>query len=127
MADPFVGVIIEESLFDKQILKKLKIIKTNVVKVTEKHKTPWLSQWTLHTVEVPAEDVEKTSEEIRLALDKLHNWYADYKTKDTHIIVFRGKIFKIDRKSKEQYNEAKNYGISLGIPAYQVNFYPEIK
>jgi hypothetical protein len=33
----------------------------------------------------------------------------------------------IDRKSKEQYDEAKRYGISLGIPEYQVDFAPDDK
>lgn len=37
------GVIIEESLENKEFLKKVKIISTKVVKVTKKHKTPWLA------------------------------------------------------------------------------------
>jgi len=128
MSESYRGVIIEESLADKNILKKIKIISTRVEKVIEKHKTPWLVQWTLHTVEVPAENSKLIAEEISKSLDnKHHNWYADYKTKDRHIIIFSNKIFEIDRKSKEQYDAAKNYGLSLGIPVYQVNFFPEIK
>ncbi|MBI2665806.1 hypothetical protein HYX12_04250 [Candidatus Woesearchaeota archaeon] len=49
----FKGVIIEESLARKEILQKIKILSTKIEPVTEKHKTPWLKQWTLHTVEVP--------------------------------------------------------------------------
>ncbi|MFA6446381.1 MAG: hypothetical protein WCW14_04010, partial [Candidatus Paceibacterota bacterium] len=56
-----------------------------------------------------------------------HPWYADFKNKKTHYIIFRDKVFKIDRTSKEQYDEVKRYGISLGIPPYQVDFHPEIK
>ena len=48
----FTGVIIEESLENKDVLQKLKIIKTKVEEVTEEHKTPWVKQWTLHTVEI---------------------------------------------------------------------------
>jgi len=33
--------------------------------------------------------------------------------------------FYIDKKSEEQYDEAKRYGLSLGIPESQVNFQPE--
>jgi hypothetical protein len=29
--------------------------------------------------------------------------------------------------NKEQYDEAKKYGISLGLPEYQVDFAPDIK
>ena len=44
-----------------------------------------------------------------------------------YYIIFRDKVFYIDRKSKEQYDEAKRYGISLGIPEYQVDFAPDDK
>ena len=36
------------------------------------------------------------------------------------------KIFKIDRTNLMQYIQASDYGISLGIPEYQVNFIPEV-
>ena len=112
------GVIIEESLANKDVLKKVKILSTKVEEVTNEHKTPWLSQWTLHTVEVPEKEAQIIAEEISKSLDYSHNssWYADYKNNTHHYIIFRDKIFYVDRKSKEQYDEAKRYGISLGIP-----------
>ena len=39
----FNGVIIEESLENKDVLQKVKILKTDVEPITEKHKTPGLS------------------------------------------------------------------------------------
>jgi len=60
-------------------------------------------------------------------LDSKHNWYADFKNETTHYIIFRNRVFKIDRTKKEQYDEATRYGISLGIPDYQVDFSPHIK
>ena len=47
------GVVIEESLTDKSILSKVKIESTKVEPITPEHKTPWLTQWTLHTIEIP--------------------------------------------------------------------------
>lgn len=122
------GVIIEESLINKDILKKVKILSTKVEEVTEKHKTPWLLQWTLHTVEISDREAKEVAEEISKLLDRNHggSWYADFKNDTHHYIIFRDKIFYIDRKSKEQYDEAKYYGISIGIPEYQVNFRPEV-
>jgi hypothetical protein len=52
MAD-FQGVIIEESLENKDILKRVNILSTKVSEVTDKHQSPWLSQWTVHIVEGP--------------------------------------------------------------------------
>lgn len=92
------GTIIEESLENKDVLKRVKIISTKVEKVTDKHKTPCLSQWTLHAVEIPENNAKFVAEEISKSLDYSHNssWYADYKNDTHHYIIFRDKIFYID-------------------------------
>lgn len=121
------GIIIEESLENPALLKNLKIISTTVEPVTEEHKTPWISKWTLHTVEIPSDQASEVAEQISQNLDRSHDWYADFKTETDHYIIFRDKVFHItDRSNKEQYEEAAEYGISLGIPAYQVDFSPHI-
>lgn len=127
MENNYKGVIIEESLEDKSILKDIRILGTKVEKVTEEHKTPWVTQWTLHTVEIPENQAAEIAEKISKSLDSKHAWYADFKNDVHHYIIFRDKIFFVDRRSKEQYDEAKRYGISLGIPEYQVDFHPEVK
>ena len=121
------GVIIEESLEDKSILKDVKVLETKVEEVTEEHKTPWIKQWTLHTVEVLESRADIIVQKISKALDSEHNWYADFKNDSHHYIIFRNKVFFVDRYNKEQYDEAKKYGISLGIPEYQVDFHPEVR
>lgn len=122
--DKFTGVIIEESLEKTDVLKDVTIIKTKAKPVTEKHKTPWVSQWRLHTVEIPNDRAGVVAEKLSKSLDSQHSWYADFKNETTHYIIFRNKIFKIDRTSKVQYDEARRYGISLGLPEYQVDFHP---
>lgn len=121
------GVIIEESLERKDVLAHIKISSTKIEPVNEKHKTPWIKQWTLHTVEIPEAEAEEIAEKISKFLDSEHVWYADFKNETIHFIIFRNKVFKIDITSKEQYDKAKEYGISLGIPEYQVDFHPEVK
>ena len=118
----FIGVIIEESLEDKTVLKKIKITKTKIEKVTERHKTPWLKKWTLHTVEIPEYTVDIVAKELSTALQPNY-WYADFKSKTHHFIIFRNKIYKIT--IREQYKEAKEYGLSLGIPEYQLDFHSQ--
>ena len=114
----FEGVIIEESLENKDVLQKVRIISTNIAQVTDKHQTPWLSQWTVHTVEVAESEAQGLAEEISKSLDESHkhSWYADYRNDTHHYIIFRDRVFYIDRRNQEQYDEAKRYGISLGIP-----------
>ena len=121
------GVIIEESLEDKGILMDMRILSTKVEPVTEEHETPWLKQWTLHTIEVPEGQADDLAERIIRALDSEHSWYADFKNDAFHFIIFRDKVFKIDRRKKEQYDDAVKFGISLGIPDHQLNFSSDIK
>ena len=66
------GVIIEESLEDNNILKNVKILETKVEEVVEEHKTPWIKQWTLHTVEISENQAGSVAEKISKALvDKI--------------------------------------------------------
>lgn len=119
------GVVIEESLADKKILDKLLVTKTKIETVTEKHRTPWLKQWTLHDVEIPEEKAEEIARNLSTALEKGHPWYTDFKNDKFHFIIYREKIFKVDLKNPILFKDAKAYGISLGIPPYQVDFVPE--
>ena len=45
----YTGVIIEESLDDKEVLKHVRITNTNIEEATPKHRTPWINQWTLQS------------------------------------------------------------------------------
>lgn len=121
------GIIIEESLNDTSILNDVKILDTKVEEVTPEHHTPWLNQWTLHTVEIPDEKAESFAEIVRKAIDTEHqSWYADYKNPQWHFIIFPKRVFKIARDDAKGYQEAKTYGMSLGIPKHQVDFSPQI-
>jgi len=90
----FKGVIIEESLKDLSILKDLKIIKTEIEKVTERHRTPWLSKWTCHKIEIPEEKINEICEKLQGSLDKEHEWYIELKNNRYEIMIFNDNIIK---------------------------------
>jgi hypothetical protein len=119
------GIIIEESLENKDVLKDVKIIETKIEQVTEEHKTPWIKTWTLHEVEIEEDKAKNVAEKLSKSLDSKHNWYADFKNATKHFIIFRNKVFYINRK-KEEYEKVKKYGVSLSIPDYQLDFSPDI-
>ncbi|OGV91672.1 hypothetical protein A3A66_02030 [Microgenomates group bacterium RIFCSPLOWO2_01_FULL_46_13] len=122
------GIIIAESLEDSSLLKEVRILDTKVEPITPEHKTPWLKQWTLNTVEIPEDIAQIIAEKISQSFDRKHpDWYADYKNDKYHFIIFSGKIFKVDLANPVLYKDAKAYGISIGIPEYQVDFVPEDK
>ena len=124
---PHTGTIIEESLEDKSVLKNLKILSTKVEEVTEEHKTTWVKQWTLYQVEILESEAESVAEKLSHALDSKHAWYADFKNKNTHFIIFRNKVFKINRSNPKEYEPVTKYGLTLGIPDHQLDFLPDIK
>ncbi|PJE64922.1 MAG: hypothetical protein COU90_00185 [Candidatus Ryanbacteria bacterium CG10_big_fil_rev_8_21_14_0_10_43_42] len=59
------GIIIEESLEDKDVLKDVEIVNTKIEFVTEGHKTPWVKQWTMYTVNVAKERAKDVAEKLR--------------------------------------------------------------
>jgi len=120
------GVIIEESLRNPDILRDLKITDTKIVEVNKDHQTPHLNQWSLHTVEIKTEEAEAVAEALsQVLLDKPNSWYTDFKNDEIVYIIFPNKVYKIPRTNSALFDEAREYGISLGIPDYQVDFSPE--
>ena len=120
------GVIIEESLSNKDVLKELHIVSTQVEQVTPEHKTPWLKQWTIHTIDVPRGEAPAVAEKLSRSLDGNY-WYADFMDDKTHYVIFPNKVFKVDRSQPDQYGPVVEHGLSLNIPAYQLDFSPAIE
>ena len=114
------GCIIEESLSNKDIITLFDIVRTEIVKVTETNATPWLKNWTMHMVEMDEMNIDDVVIKLKSSLNSEGNWYADLKNEDYHYIIFNDKVFKVNRSSREQYNEVKLYGLARGIPAYQL-------
>lgn len=116
------GVIIEESLANKRVLEGLKISKQEIEQVTEAHETPWLERWTCDTVEIPESEIDEVVQKLSESIDTEHigNWYCDFRNNDWHYVVFSGKIFKIDRKKREAYDEMREYALSIGLPEHQL-------
>lgn len=124
----FTGIIIEESLQDPSILSQVVITKTESEPITEGHKTPWIAQWTMHSIEVSEKAIERVAKIISENIDPDHknSWYADLKSETTHYIIFRDKVIKVDRSKKSEYDAATAYGVTIGIPEYQLDFSPYI-
>lgn len=117
------GTIIEESLRDKTILQRVTVIGTEIEQVTENFQTPWLSQWTLRTVEIENDYAEAFAQALSQAIETEHpNWFADFNDETTHYIVFPGKVFIVDRAKPDGYAAPRAYGLTRGIPGHQLDF-----
>ncbi len=123
----FHGTVIEESLVDTSALNDLRILGTEIEEVTEGFKTPWLTRWTLRTVEIPDEQADKIASKIAAAIDPEHasSWFADFENETTHYVIFRDKVFKIDRANLGEYAAVKAYALLIGVPEHQLGFLPK--
>lgn len=116
------GIIIQESLTNFDILKELEIVHTEIEKVTRANETPWLEQWTMHTVVIKKDKMDDYAQKLSQLIDSKHcnNWYCDFKNEELHYVVFRNKVFKLDKHSKQDYTNMKEYAIKLGLPEHQL-------
>lgn len=115
------GTIIEESLRDTAVLRRVTILSTRTQAVTAWHATPWLEQWTYHTVRVREEDADEIAALIGRSIDREHaaSWYASYRNDTHHYVIYNDCAFYIDRRRADEYEEARAYGLSRGLPAHQ--------
>ena len=114
------GTIIEESLTNKEILERVNIISTRSQPVTTEQQTPWLTQWTLHNIEVDDSEADTLASELSRALDSNHGWYIDYRNTAYHYVIFKNRVFKITRNKKTDYEAMIKYGLAVGTPHYQL-------
>lgn len=124
----YIGTVIEESLLNPSVLSSVQVLSTKVEAVGSGHQTPWLKQWTLHRVKIPEAKIKEVAQKFSLSLDYSHKgaWYVDFKNNQNHFIIYKNKIFIIKKGDKAGYKEAKNYGLGLGIPAHQLDFYENL-
>ena len=102
------GTIIEQSLKDVSVLNEMQIIEKN-----EESSTGWI----LYTV--------LASKEQLLKLENLINdykWYTHFWNDQEIIIVFKDKIFEIDKRNMSEIQKAVEHGIQIGIPEEQLDF-----
>lgn len=104
----FKGIIIENSLTDKNILNDLDIENT------------WQDgDWTLHSVKVTENQILKLSKSLADGPWYIHLWETG---KDEIRVIFKDKIVTISSTDKSTWEEAISYGKSIGIPEEQLDF-----
>lgn len=102
------GTIIENSLVDKNQLKKYRIGKT------------WKSgDWVLFDVFMEENQIPELANNIDSGPWYIHVWKPG--TDDVKVI-FKNKIFDIKHSDKSTWVDAVNYGKSIGIPEEQLDF-----
>jgi len=108
----YTGVIIEESLSNKEIIKQLKEIS---LKVTDDENPN--DRWHIYTVSVTGEEIKKIQQNMAEG-----KWYTDFTNGDEKIVVYKDKMFEYKIGDKVEHAKAVEHGRSIGIPEEQLDF-----
>ena len=103
-----IGVLIENSLADRNVLSRLSITRT------------WQDEdWTLHEVRVSEAEAKELARHLTDGPWYIHFWEPE---QDDILVVFKDKTFYIKHSDTDTWQEAVAYGLSLGIPLEQLDF-----
>lgn len=100
------GIIIQNSLSDTSILDKLHILKTKVG-----------NTWTLHDIIANKDDIPLLQHALATG-----PWYIHLWNEDEIVVIYKDKIFWIDKNDHASWREAIKHGLTIGIPIEQLSF-----
>lgn len=104
----YTGTIIENSLADTSILKKLQVLNTRNA-----------GSWVLHDVLLEEKDVLDLQAALSDGPWYIHVWEGGG---DEVIVLFKDAVFTLNYRDKTTWADAVAYGKSIGIPEEQLDF-----
>ncbi|MBI2630043.1 hypothetical protein HYW76_03000 [Candidatus Pacearchaeota archaeon] len=108
------GCIVEESLEDNRILNGIKIFKMEITKERNAR-----DRWHIYHALVNEKDIEKLMKHLK------QKWYMHFWNGNKMIVCFKERRFELKINDKRTWQEAVDYGLSLGIPIKQLDFSTE--
>lgn len=111
------GVIIKESINDENILDFISINKVEVWKTNDKPK-----YWTVLFYTSNHKDFPELLSKVIISDDKIGNWFADMKSGNIKIIVFKDKVLKYHIGNAAEKKLVCEECRKLGIPDSQMNW-----
>lgn len=111
------GVIIKESISDENILDFISINKVEVWKTNDKPR-----YWTVLFYTSNQKNFPELLSKVIISNDEIGNWFADMKSGNTKIIVFKNKVLKYEIGNAEEKEMVCQECRKLGIPDSQMNW-----
>lgn len=111
------GLLIKESISDENILDYLEINKVEIWKTNDTTK-----YWTMIYFTSKYYDFPERLSKVMMARANDGNWYCDFKTGNTKIIVFKDKILKYEIGDSKQKSMVVEECRKQGIPKEQMDW-----
>lgn len=107
----FIGCVIEESLDDNRELNGLQIINVRISTEPDPDK-----RWHVYKIAADKAEIEKLWVHLK------DRWYMHFWKGENITVYFKGKKFDIFGKYRSTWQNAIDYGKSIGIPEEQLDF-----
>lgn len=104
------GVVIEESLEDKTILNSVKTVGTRKSTLENEDE-----KGILHFHNIQLDDTKKDEFVQRASSSIKQGWYIHIVKDNVMTIIFKEKYFTFNKTQKDKIENAKKYGVSIGI------------
>ena len=79
-------------------------------------------EWTVLDFEAEDDQADALVEALARALKAEGGWYADFRVRDDHVVVFAEKVFRYRRGDAAGRAQAVHYGESVGVPSHQLDW-----
>ncbi len=111
----YLGIVIEQSLANRSVLKDFRIeARRNV------------GSWEFLLVSISEPELEQHLQTLQEAMRPNEPWYAHYFAGNELLVVFRNALFRIG-VDPSTWASAVEHGLALGIPREQLDFKPRTK
>jgi len=104
------GVIIEESLEDKGLLEMARIVKTDTSTLEAEEE-----KGSLHFHKIEVDDAAKNEFVDKAKRSIKNSWYIHICRNETMVVIFKDKSFEFTKKQNDRLEQARSYGLSIGI------------
>jgi len=108
------GIILDMAFSDTSYPEKLKVF--------AKRKSS-SNDWILYGVEIADDKFDQTIQEIQSNMKSDKPYYSHFYNDEEMVVIFKDKLFKV-KPHVSTWSPIIEYGKKLGIPAEQLDFWP---
>ena len=114
------GLILKESLEETSVLDSLRVTRTETWQASNAAAYQ-PNTWTALSFEADERQADTLAEALSRSL-KPQGWYINASTATDVYVIFPNKVYKYRKGDSVQREEAKRYGLTVGIPESQLDW-----
>ena len=111
------GILIAESLRDPTLINGMAVSRAHITQpVQDSYHSDSPIRWHLYWVSLTEGEIGQLQSQLE------HGWYAHFWNQDQILVLYKDKLFKMNKRSKSTWKPAIEHGLGMGIPKEQLDF-----